>query len=133
MNLAAVMDEIATTLSSVPGLRVWGYPPGSVTPPAAVVGYPVEHQYDVTYGRGMDAMTIPVVVVVPNPTERPARDAVSAYTAGTGVSSVKAVLESASYTALHSIRVASVAYDTYSIGGAEYLGAIFEVEITGSG
>jgi hypothetical protein len=97
MNLADVMDAVGDRLDTIAGLRVFAYPPGSVTPPAAVVSYPEGIEFDATYGRGSDRMTLPVVVVVGKASDRAARDKLGAYCDGSGASSVKAVLESGEY------------------------------------
>jgi hypothetical protein len=133
MNLASVMDAIATQLGTISGLRVFGWPPGSLTPPAAVVGYPSTYTFDETYGRGMDRFTVPVVVVVGKATDRTARDALGAFVNGSGSSSVKAVLEAGTYSAFHELRVVSVEFDTYEIGATPYLAAIFDIDVVGTG
>lgn len=133
MNLASVMDEVATKLGTITGLRVFAYPPPSVTPPAAVVSYPDTYTYDETYGRGMDRMTLPVVVVVGKATDRMARDAIAGYVKGSGSGSVKAGLETGTNTAYHTLRVVSVEFDVVSIAGTEYLAGLFDLDITGAG
>lgn len=133
MNLADVMDEIATQLDTITGLRVFAYPPGTVTPPAAVVAYPTAYAFDATYGRGMDRISLPVVVLVGRPTDRPTRDLMGAYVDGAGASSIKAVLEAGTYTAFDSLRVTGVELDTYEQGAVTYLAAIFDIDIAGSG
>lgn len=133
MDLGAVMDELATQLDTISGLRVHASPPGSVTPPAAIVSYPESIAFDETYGRGMDRMTLPLVVVVGRPTDRSTRDALAAYCNGSGASSIKAVLEGGTYTEFHTIRVASADFDVVSIAGIDYMAAVFTAEITGEG
>lgn len=133
MIVSDLMDELATQLETISGLRCFAYPPDSLTPPAAVVSYPDVINYDATYGRGSDTLTLPVMVLVGRPTDRTARDLLSAYVDGSGSKSVKAVLEAGTYTAFDSIRVASAEIDVVTIGATPYLNAEFSVEITGSG
>lgn len=133
MNIDDVMDEISTRLDTITGLRCFAWPPGAAVPPAAVVGYPSRYDYDETYGRGMDRMTLPVVVLVGRPTDRSTRDAMAQYVNGSGSASIKAVLESGTYTALHTLRVMSADFDVYQLGGTDYLAAIFELDIAGQG
>lgn len=133
MNLASVMDEVATKLGTITGLRVFAYPPPAVTPPAAVVSYPDSYTYDETYGRGMDRLMLPVVVVVGKATDRTARDAIATYVNGSGTGSVKAGLETGPYTAFHTLRVVSVEFDVVTIAGTEYLAGLFDLDITGQG
>jgi hypothetical protein len=133
MILTDVMDAVATRLDTIAGLRVFEWPQGSVTPPAAVVSYPETYTYDETYGRGMDRMTLPVIVVVGRPTDRSTRDRLGGYVNGTGAASVKSVLQSGTYTAFHTVRVVGVEFDVVTIGGTDYMGALFSLDIAGSG
>jgi hypothetical protein len=133
MDLADVMDAVANRLDTITSLRVHAYPPGTVTPPAAVVSYPETVAFDETYGRGMDQMTVPVVLVVGKVSDRAARDALGAYCDGSGSASVKAVLESGTYTAFSTLRVTDIDFDTVTIGGTDYIAALFSLDITGSG
>ena len=133
MYLDAVMDEVAARLGEIAGLRVYSWPPGSVTPPAAVVGYPTTYRYDATYGRGQDTMSLPVVVVVGRPTDRPSRDQLAQYVAGSGPASVKTVLEGGSWSACGEVTVTGAEFDVYTLGGTDYLAAIFDLDIAGPG
>lgn len=133
MDVAAVMDEVATWLRTISGWEVYAWPVGSASPPAAIVSYPTDLAYDATYGRGMDQLKLPVVVLVGQANDLAARDRLAAYCKGTGASSVKALLESAAHIAFHTLRVESVESDVYSVGGVDYLAAIFTLDIAGSG
>jgi hypothetical protein len=133
MRLGEVMDAIATRLDSVVGLRCFSYPPGTITPPAAIVSYPESITFDETYGRGMDRLSLPVVVVVGRPTDRSTRDHLGAYCDGTGAASIKAVLESGTYEAFDTVRVEGVDLDVVSIGGQDYMAALFTLDIAGQG
>lgn len=134
MDLNLVMDEIATRLDTIEGLRCTGYPPPTVTPPAGVVSYPDRVEYDATYGRGVDQIIdLPVVIVEGKPTDRSARDRIAAYAAGSGAKSVKAVLESGTYTAFDEVRVKSAEFDVVSIAGIDYISVLFRLDIAGQG
>jgi len=133
MDLAAVMDAIGDRLDMIDGLRVHKYPVGSVSPPAAVLSYPDDYEYDSTYARGMDRMTLPVVLVVGKASERTARDRLAAYVNGSGTSSVKAVLESGAYTAFDVVVVKSAEFDVVRIADVDYLAAVFDLDIAGRG
>jgi len=95
--LADVMDELAARIDTIDGLRVHAFPPDNVHPPAAIVTYPDEYMYDKTFGRGMDRLTIPVVVLVGKVSDRKSRDQLGAYVDGSGPRSIKGVLETATY------------------------------------
>ena len=133
MFLNDVMDAISTRLDSIGGLRCFAYPPGTVVPPAAVVSYPEQITFDETYGRGMDRMSLPVFVVVGRPTDRSTRDLMSKYCNGSGSSSIKAVLESGTYTAFDVVRVEDIKFDVWNLGGTDYMTAEFTLDIAGQG
>lgn len=133
MRLANVMDEIGTRLRSIPGLRVWDWPAGSISPPAAVVSYPDSYKPHTTYARGADTMTVPVVVLVGRADERSARDQLSEYVDGSGARSLIAVLESGSYTAFDTLTVSNIEFDVVRMGETDYLAALFACDIVGSG
>lgn len=132
MDLNNVVDELVTRLQTITALRVHAEPPGTVSPPAAVISWP-EVSYDGTYGRGMDTLTLPLVLVVGKASDRIARKTVNAYVNGSGARSIKAVLEAGTYTSFDVIRVASARFEVDSIGGIEFLAAVFSLEITGQG
>lgn len=133
MNIADVMTELGTAVGQITGLRVFDWPPGSVSPPAVIVGYPTDYQFDATYGRGTDTMTLPVIVVVGRATDRSTRDTIAAYVAGIGDRSIKTWLEASTHIAFDEIRVTQVEFDAYSIGGVDYLAAVFDVDLAGPG
>jgi hypothetical protein len=127
------MDAISTRLDTIAGLRCFPYPPDSITPPAAIVTYPEELTFDAGYDRGADTMTLPVIVAVGKVHDRNTRNLVDAYCAGSGASSIKAVIESGTYTAFDSVRVTGAEFDIVTIGSADYLAAVFDLDIIGDG
>lgn len=85
VNLATVMQALADRLDTIPGLRVYGYPPDKPpAPPSAVVTYPDTYTYDETYARGMDRLELPVVLLVGKVSDRASRDTIAAYADGAG-------------------------------------------------
>lgn len=133
MILNDVMDQLAGQLESIEGLRVHAFPATSVVSPAAVVLYPRAYTFDETYGRGADRLTLPLAVLVGRVTERTTRDILSAYLDGSGPSSIKRVVESGLYTAFDDVRVTGVEIDVMTMAGTDYWGAVFELDIMGSG
>lgn len=133
MDLGSVMDAVAERLRTIDGWTVYAYPPGRVTPPAAIVSYPDTYTFDGTYARGMDQLVLPVVVVVGKVSDRSARDLVGAYCNGSGTTSVKATLDGGGYSAFDSARVTSAEFDVVMFAGSPFLAAIFDVEIIGQG
>lgn len=131
MNVGDVMDELKVALEMA-GYRSFAWPVPTVTPPAAIVTYPDEILYDATYGRGMDEITIPVVVVFGRPTDRATRDLYAAATSG-AAGSIKAHIDGAAYTSCSSARVERVTSDVATIGGIDYLAALVTVKVRGRG
>lgn len=133
MDLGDVMDEIGDQLDTIDGLRVYRYPPDSVSVPAAIVTYPDDYEYDKTYSRGSDGMNIPVVVMVGKVSERTARDRIAGYINPTGPSSVKSVVEAHQFTSCDSVRVTDVDIDVFPMNSIEYLAATFNIDVVGTG
>lgn len=137
MNLAEVMDAVAAQLDTIEGLRAFGWPGAQISPPAAVAMWPTGLDFDQTYRRGADRLTLPVLLLAGPPTERQTRDRLAVYCNGSGDSSVKQVLEAGSYTAFDTVRVTGAEFDVYTISGTgtdvQYMGAMFSLDIIGSG
>lgn len=134
MRLAEVMDDVAVRLRSIPVFReVAAYPKGSVTPPAAIVAYPDDYNPNLTYNRGAARISLPVWVVVGKISERTARDLLSQFVDGDGAASIVAVLQARGYTAFSSLTVTNVDFDTFTDGSTDYIAAVFDCDILGSG
>lgn len=133
--IKAIMDEIATRLDTIGGLRVHASPPKTIVPPAGIVSYPDDIAYDQTYGRGMTRIeALKVWLVVGSVTDRTARDKLSGYVSEVGSKSVRLALEGdldgAPWDDLH---VESVEFDTVTIAGVDYIAAGFTLNLTCQG
>jgi len=104
-----------------------------VVPPAAIVSYPDAIDFDQTGARGSDRLTLPVVLVVGRVSLRSARDDLGSFVDGSGARSIKAILESGTYTAFHELRVVNASFDVVRLGGTDYIAALFDIDIFGSG
>lgn len=133
MNLNTVMDQIGTQLDTISGLNVYDFPSDHISPPAAVVAWPDEVTFDLAYARGMDRITLPVLILVGKANDRASRDTLGAYLASTGATSVKAVLEAGTYTAFDTVRVTRAEFDVVRVAGVDYAAALFDLDITGEG
>ena len=134
MELGAVMQAVADRIDTIADLRVFAYPPGTVSPPAAIVTYPGTLTYDATYGRGMDRIPdLGVVLLVGNVSDRASRDKITQWAKGSGAASIKAVVESGTYTAFDTVRVTEVTFDIISVAGVEHLAATFTLDVAGQG
>ena len=89
--------------------------------------------FDQTYGRGMDRLTLPVLVLVGKVTARTSRDKLVPYVSGSGTKSIKAVVEAGTYTSCDTVRVVKAEFDVIRVGGVDYAAAQFDLDITGSG
>lgn len=134
MNVADVMDQLGDALDTITGLRVFRYPPETLTPPAGVVAYPETAQYAEAYGRGMDRLMVPIVVVLGKVSDRSSAIAMAAYLSGSGARSIKAVVDNyGSYTAMDSVTVTSAETDVFTMNGVDHIAATFEVDVVGRG
>jgi hypothetical protein len=134
MDLGNVMQAVADRLGTIAGLRVYAYPPDVVQPPAAIVTYPGTLTFDATYGRGVDRIEdLGVVLLVGKVSDRASRDLITKWVKGSGATSVKAVLESGTYTAFDTIRVVKAEFDIITVAGVEHLAATLTLDIAGTG
>lgn len=133
MILGDVMQELADRIDTIDGLRAHGFPPDAVHPPAAIVTYPDAYTYDSTYGRGSDEVDLPIIVLVGKVSDRASRDRLSQYVDGAGPASIKAVVESGTYSAFDSVRITRVEFDIISVARVEHLAATLTANIVGSG
>jgi hypothetical protein len=133
MNVADVMDELATQLDTITGLRVHAYLADSISAPAAVVGLPETYTFDETYGRGTDRIQLPVMALVGKVSDRTVPARLGQYMDGSGSASFKQVLESGTYTAFDTCRVMNAETDVITVAQVEYWAATFNVDIVGDG
>lgn len=135
MNLSDVAEEIAARLNTIEGLTAFSYPVGSAQPPFAVVLNPEsgDLNFAASYGRGMDRMTLPVVVIGGRATEEQAYIDIRAYCDGHGPRSIKQTLESGTYSALDDLCVMTAGVDGVKYGGIDRIAALFDIDIAGQG
>lgn len=136
MNVQTVKTEIATTLKTIAGLRVYDWSIGSAPPPMGLVGWPDEIQYVQTYGRGSTRIPdLPVLIALGKASDRTAATRLGAYLAETGAQSVPAILEAraGSWAACDVVTVTSAKIMVITLGAVDYLAAEFHLDITGKG
>lgn len=133
MIIEDVMDDIGNQLDTISGINVLPYEADDIDVPCALVSLPPEINYLATYRRGMDRMTIMVTILVSLVDDRVRRQEIAPFADGAGSQSIKQVLESGTYTAFDVIAVRKGEFDVIDIGGIEYLGAVFTVDIAGPG
>lgn len=132
MNAVTVVDELADKLDAITGLRVYRFPVDQVVAPAAIFGYP-DIEFDHSYGRGVDRMTVPVMVLIDRTWDRSTYERFSDLTAGSGAGSIKQAIQAGPNVAYSTARASSVAFSAVSAAGLEYWAATFSVDVTGPG
>jgi hypothetical protein len=132
VDLNEVMTELTDALTTIDGLRIAVVGEKPVVP-AAYVSYPDTMTYDGSYGRGQDSLTLQVVVLAGRTVARATRAALAAYADGNGEGSVKTVLDGYTYTACDSVTVTSVEFEALSLAGVDYMAAMFNVSVVGTG
>lgn len=134
MRLNRVMDEVAQALTEITGLRVFPYPPETLTPPGGYVSYPQSVDFDEAYQRGEDQFTdLPIVLLASKVTTKAARDTVAAWASGDGPKSVKRALEAWTWTTCDDLTVTSCEFDVEKVSGVSYLAAMFKATVVGPG
>ena len=135
MRPSQLREGFATALRQIHGLTVSTTQTSNVQPPHAIVALP-SGQYDSTFGRGSDQLSLQVIVYIARADDPVGLELLDDYVAGHGSRSVKAVLEEETDTGLTDamVRVRSYEVGTASSpDGSEFLAATFEVEAVVSG
>lgn len=138
MNVNDVADEVGVKLkAAIPDLRVLPWDADSVSPPAVVFALPTDYAYDLTYGRGSDEFTLPIIVLVGKADARSARLRLCEYLAGSGPTSLKSIVDDSptnQYTSCDTVTVQRADdIGVYIVGAISYLGATLAARITGPG
>jgi hypothetical protein len=132
VNLETVAQELSDRLGTILKGRATPYPPDTLSTPAGFVLGPESTPHQ-SYHNGLTRLKLSVTVVVARTPASVAWKAISGYMSDTGDTSVKACLESGTYTALDTIIVTRSVGGEVTIGEVLYKGATFDLDITGSG
>lgn len=127
-----IRDGLVTRLETIDGLKGYDHVPDSAYLPAAVVERRMT-RFDSTMARGSDEFEYTVTVLVSYAVPRTAQEAMSAYMAGSGASSIKAAVEGGDTLggAAHFARVASASQEEVrEVGSVQALAVEFVVEVT---
>lgn len=135
LHLGQVMDEVASVLAQIPGLRVFAFPPPTLTPPAGYVSYPASVDYLETYQRGVAGFTeLPITLLAGKPTEISSRNTIAEWVAADGPVSVVALMDTHEWVSCDGVTISdTVEFDIEKIGGVEYLAVVFRASVTGPG
>lgn len=134
MLIGDVMDDLSTALkTAIPELNTHAYWAKSIVAPAAVIAWPDTYNFDKTMVRGADELIIPVILLVGRAESLDTRDRMSQYASGSGTSSVKQILEGATFTSCDSVRVQTVEFSVMTVAGTDYLAGTFNTHVIGKG
>lgn len=135
MDVKAVFGELGTKLRTITGLRVYEYGTAKVDLPAAVIHMAdMTINYHANYGTGQATFEdVVVMVLVRDTARRQSFSDIAAYVKPYGSKSIKNALENATYTAMDVVTVNRVEFDSVTWNGADYLAALFHLDIVGTG
>lgn len=129
MDAKAIREQLAARLDTIAGLQVWAYPPDGVTAPAVIVT-PMRGNYDLATDGSAEG-TWGLWLAAGRPGDQSAHELLDALISTTGAQSVKAVLESGTYTAMDYVRVVDWDEEVdFTSGGVTYLAALLTLDIT---
>ena len=136
MDLDAVIENLASVVATaIPGLTTYDYSAESVVEPAFLPG-DVTVNFDGTFQRGLDMVTIKPIVLVGRSDDRTQQKKLNDYLSGSGSTSLKAAIEGSPTLggSCHDLRVVRVTGRRfYTFGDTQYVGAELEIFIVGSG
>jgi hypothetical protein len=135
VDIYNVATQLGTALKTITGLRVYEYGTNDVQAPAAILSLPdLSIDYHQGYGTGASKLSdVVVLVLIRDNTRRASFKSLAGYVKATGVGSIKAALEGATYTACDTVTVTRVDFDAVTWNGADYLAAEFHLDIFGTG
>jgi hypothetical protein len=132
VNFETVAQEISDQLGTILKGQSTPYAPDTGSPPLGYV-FGIESAPHQSYANGLTRLKLSVTVAVARTPLDVAFKALSGYMSDTGDTSVKACLESGTYTAFDTLVVTRSVVGDVTIGGAPYKGAQFDLDITGTG
>lgn len=128
-SMSQLRTALASSMSSISGLRTSATIPDNPRPPIAVV-MPDRVLFDLNARRGADTFYFSVMLIVGRADDRAAQNNLDAYIVGTG--SIKAAIESDRTLGgvANTCRVTEMSnYSSMSLGDVVYLAAQFTVEV----
>ena len=135
MDINEVFAGIAARADTIAGLRGLQYMPDAVTPPM-FAPMDVEGEFDKTFGRGMDELSVRCLLLISRATDKQGQAKLNAYLSGSGAKSIKAALFAdrtlgGSCDDSHVVRFTG--YGQFEHAGITYYGAEFFVRVIGEG
>lgn len=130
-TIAQLRAGLAARLRTIDGLRVYEKIPDTVNPTAAVI-VPDAGVYGLTFGRNVDSHSFTIQIVISRSNEAGGQDRLDEFISGSGAKAIIAAVDGddtlggvAHYTVVKGWRE----YGEYNLGGVDYLGCVFDVEI----
>lgn len=137
VNLSDVYNEMESRLrKAIPRLKFPPIEAQTLTPPGVMWSLPEERDYLGSYGGKLETVPVEMTVCVSKNAHRAAVQAALEYTDPRGPLSISAALNSSPadpYSSCDDVVVASSSYAYVEVGGTEYLGCVFKIQISGSG
>jgi hypothetical protein len=134
--LPQLMDALAARLDSI-GLRASAESPGSINPPAAIVGVPPIPEYRAAFGRGTVYLRgWPITVLTSAKVDRIGQRALATYASWTGDKSVPLALEADPTLGGLIDDLAVVSFRPLGleeVGIIQHFGGVFSVDLSMSG
>jgi hypothetical protein len=124
MMLSEVMDGLADLIDM---RNVYPFPAASITPPCALIGYPENVEFDLTFQRGGDTFLFPVWLIVGTSGTIDTRDTLSGYLSG--VTSLKEALDGSHD--FGSVRCTDAQISEVTVAGTTYTGIKISTEVVG--
>ena len=130
-NITDLRTGIATNLATITGLRTGATIPENVSPPYAIVA-PSGISYHQSMRNGMSTYNFTVTLVVGRADARSAQNALDAFCASSGSSSIRSAIESdrtLGGKAFDCVVTGMRNYGSISIGDNTYLAAEFDLTV----
>ena len=129
---SSVRDGLKTALASLTGVRIYDVVPEVLISPCAYVGQ-LSIDFDLANARGLDSADVDVVLIVDRTLEKKAQDKLDTWLAGTGSTSIKAILEADRTLggAVSSLRVLSATPGELENAGVTYLAYRYRLKVYG--
>lgn len=129
MSLETYREALADAVSTIDGLRCTPYLTDQVNPPHAMID--LEVNYDLTFARGADVLTVYLMVFDQRKSERSAQIRLDDWRDGSSTTSIKYVVENDTTLATKCdyTRVVSAGRPTVvTVGTVDYLMVEFQLE-----
>jgi len=128
LSVAAAMTAIAAKLVSESVVTVaYDWPNRVVQKGQAVVGYPTTVEFDLTFGRGLESVVLPVWVICGYPGDESTRDEVSRLIAS--ATDVKDALDGTLGSTVSGLRVTDCRVESYGEAPGTFVAIRFDCEI----